>query len=105
MPVSLLSSQVEGASAIDEAVWEYYGRTPYKIFIPRKPKDTGIRAYLHCFELKHSGLPVCYRLLPDTRVPKFSPEEVLRSAVEHLPKEKEISITTDSAFGSLYWLN
>lgn len=96
---------VGGHGAIDEAMWEYKGQSPFVVTIKRKPKDTGIRCYLLCFPLTTSGLPVCFQALPDIRTPCFTGSELLEWATKVVPKKKLVSLTADSFFGSLPWLN
>ena len=40
---------MDGISAIDEAIWHFNGESNHLIHIPRKPKSTGIRVYFAAF--------------------------------------------------------
>ena len=42
---------VGGESSIDETMLPFQGDSDHIVFLPRKPHDTGIRLYLHCFQL------------------------------------------------------
>lgn len=58
---------MSGHSVIDETIWEYKGKSDYAVFVERKPKPLGIRAYLHCFEMKDTDRVMVYHVLPDIR--------------------------------------
>jgi hypothetical protein len=89
---------------IDEAMWEYKGKSDYVVFVERKPKPLGIRAYLHCFEMKNTDRAVVYQVLPDIRRPCYRPSEVLSILTQELPQGVDVEITTDCYFANLNWL-
>lgn len=95
---------VGGHGAFDEAIWEYYGDTAFLICIPRKPHDTGVRAYKYCFPLTRSGRPVVFYLLPDLRTPCFTGGETMDAALRQMPPNRTTSVTADSFFCNLNWL-
>ena len=83
---------------------EYYGESKFRVFIPRKPKDTGLRAYLHCFRLNMTGQPVCVHILPDFILPFFKPIDVLDDAIASCSANIPIQITIDAFFGNIDWM-
>ena len=95
---------VAGESAIDETMLPYEGKTDHSVFIPRKPHNIGIRLYLHCFRLSSSDLPLCFSVVPDTEEQCIPSNHVLERMNNHLPVNSKVSITCDSFFSSLGWL-
>jgi len=95
--------KVGGVSAVDETVSEWHGQSPFLITIPRKPHPTGFRIYMHIFRLKASRHPVLVRCLPELIRPCYKPEEVLHHFSSHI-NAPVYSLTADSYFGSIAWL-
>ena len=96
--------QVGGPSAIDETILPFVGDSIHVVYIPRKPKDTGIRLYLHCYALRQSLLPVCYYVLPDIASSCYTPREVMDVVIVNVPPGAQLSVTLDSLFATLGWL-
>ena len=93
---------VSGESAVDETILPFEGESPHIVFIPRKPHDTGIRLYLHCYRLTATSLPICYSVFPDVNDRTMTPRNVLDQTVGAMTPGT--SIVADSFFSSMGWL-
>jgi len=71
--------QAGGQSAIDEAIWPWYGKSPLVIHMPDKPNPYGLRCFAHMFALTRSGLPVPTRIMPELCRPVYPPHLVLNT--------------------------
>lgn len=98
------SVQIGGNGALDEAMIVYLGKSDNVIHIPRKPHSTGLRYYVFCAILSATSRPVCYHVLPELRIPKYSPFDVLTDLYNNLPEDTRVSSTVDAYFGSVSWL-
>lgn len=96
--------EVGGHGALDESMIAWRGDSRFLICIPRKPKSTGLRMYLLSFPLASTGQPAVFHLLPDLREPTYGGRELLDSIRNVLPPGFKISLTADSFFGTLTWL-
>ena len=95
---------VSGESAIDETILPFEGTSSHIVFLPRKPHDTGIRLYLQCFQLSTSAMPVCFTVIPDTEASALTLTQVLRKLTSFHPPDALVSVTADSFFSSIGWL-
>jgi len=96
--------QPGGHGVVDESMIPWTGKSEFSVFLPRKPKDTGLRAYLLCFSLDVTGQPVCFRYLPEMQRPCMSGREVLRHLIHAAPAHYITSYTADAFFGSVSFL-
>jgi len=97
--------KIGGASAIDETIGYFKGWSQYSVFMDRKPKDEGLRWYPWCFALAFTGRVVCYHVFPDMVVPHLTPSQIMDSVDAIWPLNMpKISITADSYFTSLGWM-
>ena len=95
---------VGGESSIDETMLPFQGDSDHIAYLPRKPHDTVIRLYLHCFELHNTKQPVCFTAMPDTQRSTLTSVQVLREMTSHHPVDTKVSITADAFFSSTGWL-
>ncbi|MBA2655051.1 MAG: hypothetical protein H0U71_08325 [Gammaproteobacteria bacterium] len=91
-------------SVVDESMLRYEGDTAYQIVMPRKPTDTGLRVYGHCFPLTRTNRPFYYYLLLDIQVPNLTSTEVLDNLVLRWKDPLQFTLSGDSYFGGIYWL-
>jgi len=96
--------QPGGHGVLDESMIPWRGDSSLAICIPRKPKDTGLRAYALCFCLDTTGQPVCYRFLPELQRPCISGRDILDHMVRAVPEHYIFSVTADSFFASVNFL-
>lgn len=84
---------------------QFLGSSENVVHIARKPHSTGLRYYIYCSILSVTNRPVCYHVLPELRIPKYTPSEVLTDLHNLLPDDNQVSCTVDAFFGSLPWLS
>jgi hypothetical protein len=97
--------QVGGHCALDEQMWHFFGLSAFIQTLECKPSDsTGLVAYLLCFELTHSGLPVVYHLLPALCTPIYTGTEIMDILTSQIPPNTTYSLSANSHFGNIGWL-
>lgn len=82
---------------------EYLGASEFLVWIQRKPHPSGFKIFLWCFTLS-TGRPVAHHLINDLRHPAHGQAEVMDKFVALAPPDMSISITADSWFSSLQWM-